>query len=74
VDLGYIAGILTADKMVRSEETSVEKADHLAGFESVYQSDTICVARAVFRKLEIVAILDFVSSELVLQLALPVES
>jgi hypothetical protein len=58
------------DKMARSEEISIEKEDLQAGSELGYQSNTICVVRGVFRKLEIVASFDFESSELVQQLAL----
>jgi hypothetical protein len=58
------------DKMARSEEISTEKQDRQAGSESGYQSNTICVVRGVFRKLEIVASFDFESSELAQQLAL----
>jgi hypothetical protein len=57
------------DKMARSGGTSIKKGDHPAGSELGYQSNTICVVRGVFRKLEIVASFDFESSELVQQLA-----
>jgi hypothetical protein len=65
----HTSGIWTVDKMARSEETSTERGDLLAGFESVYQSNTICVARGAFRQLEIVARFDFESSGLIQQLA-----
>ena len=58
------------DKMARSEEILVEKDGPQAGSESGYQSNTICVVRGVFQKLEIVASFDFESSEQAKHLAL----